>query len=775
MELDLLLNYSNFIKNNQHIFSNLKKENLRKDSVLRYFNSELPKYFDSKSKNYENFQNLKNEIILLVFIAHYVGINDHLSSTRLWSIIMKKYLSRIFNHYLSLKYNNYKNFFFIIALGKLGVKDLNYSSDIDLIIIFDSKKSTIPIRDFDKTIKEILSKVSNSSNSFFHKIDMRLRPDFGNEFIVSDYENSIDYYSSVGRNWERLAFHRSCFLCGSHSLYIDFKNSINGFLYRQTFDFYAIDEIKKLFKFSQNHDSKINIKSSSGYIRTCENIVHFLQLLWSGKIKKLRNISIHKLFKVLESNQNIIKKEDIFLIKKAYYYYRWIEDLLHIKHNSKQNVISLENHDLAQFDSNFDIKILEFSKNIKNIFDKLFIDIHINPSFKIDNFNTNSRDIIQTWFNKSKNKIASGQIKKDFDNIINAYLNIVYQLEKRDELIIKFDFLLTYYKSGIHLAALYKYNNRIINELVFIFSNSTKLTNQLNKYNFLVETLVYYFNHGSDHLITKIIYKKDFDIDLKNLINSLYESLFLFDYLFLKEKISFNSYQFQRSRNIRSFIFQLFTLVKNFYIKDNKLINTDIFPVLYGSTALFQNLSYSDSDIFFIKMDNNISHLDSIKIVKRFYLIINQYLDKKMVNIDYRNKPFGNNSEIIISYEDFIKFYKNNNDDFNKFSFYKCDLITNILKYKKDFFYNKKKIISTFNNVNPVYLDKMIKVKTTSLDLKSVITIYDLLLIFDKINNSEKFNIINDLIFLKRSLNEEDLKNINTNIDLSFYIKKIKT
>ena len=174
-------------------------------------------------------------------------------------------------------------------------------------------------------------------------------------------------------------------------------------------------------------------------------------------------------------------------------------------------------------------------------------------------------------------------------------------------------------------------------------------------------------------------------------------------------------------------------------------------------------------------MDNNISHLDSIKIVKRFYLIINQYLDKKMVNIDYRNKPFGNNSEIIISYEDFIKFYKNNNDDFHKFSFYKCDLITNILKYKKDFFYNKKKIISTFNNVNPVYLDKMIKVKTTSLDLKSVITIYDLLLIFDKINNSEKFNIINDLIFLKRSLNEEDLKNINTNIDLSFYIKKIKT
>ena len=138
MELKNLINYSNFIKSNQSLFTSLNISDYSKSSIINYFNRNLPNYFNSKSVSYEKFQKLKDEIIILIFISHYMGINDHITSSRLWSIIMRKYLSKIFHHYLSLENINYRKNFFILSLGKLGVSDLNYSSDIDLIIFFKS-------------------------------------------------------------------------------------------------------------------------------------------------------------------------------------------------------------------------------------------------------------------------------------------------------------------------------------------------------------------------------------------------------------------------------------------------------------------------------------------------------------------------------------------------------------------------------------------------------------------------------------------------------------
>ena len=199
------------------------------------------------------------------------------------------------------------------------MSDLNYSSDIDLIIFFKSNEN-IKFQDFNKIVKNILSKISNVSISFFHKIDMRLRPDFGADSVISDLDSSVEYYSSIGRNWERLAFHRSSFLCGNYSLFLNFKFLIHNFLYRKSFDFYAIDEIKKLFIFSKSTKGSINIKSSLGYIRTCENILHFFQLIWSGKIQNLRNISIHKLFDKLFNYPYIISKVDLLYKKYLNYH-----------------------------------------------------------------------------------------------------------------------------------------------------------------------------------------------------------------------------------------------------------------------------------------------------------------------------------------------------------------------------------------------------------------------------------------------------------------------
>ena len=248
MELNELTKYSSFLKKYEYLEEDF---NSKKDfkNILNYYKTSISRIIQNSNYSLTGIEKLKNEIIYLIFSSSHEGIINQECASRLWSLICKNFVTKIFNFYIlrSFDHKILKNFF-ILGLGKIGVKDLNFTSDIDLIIFFDSKNSDIELSDFNKLIKKITSDITNISPSFFHKIDLRLRPDLGGANIVTDLDSAIDYYSSVGRNWERLAYHRSNFICGNILLYSSFLNSIKSFLFRRSFDFYAIDEIKKLFE-----------------------------------------------------------------------------------------------------------------------------------------------------------------------------------------------------------------------------------------------------------------------------------------------------------------------------------------------------------------------------------------------------------------------------------------------------------------------------------------------------------------------------------------------
>ena len=133
---------------------------------------------------------------------------------------------------------------------------------------------------------------------------------------------------------------------------------------------------------------------------------------------------------------------------------------------------------------------------------------------------------------------------------ISSLINILSTHNKRDDLIIKFDYLINYYKSGVHLTALYKYNNKIFLELAFIFENSSKLTNLIYKNHFLIESLVYFFNYGIPTFKLRE-FSDNFDLDLKKSIQDIYEILFLLDYLLLSKKIT-------NTRNNKKYIIRCF-------------------------------------------------------------------------------------------------------------------------------------------------------------------------------------------------------------------------
>ena len=769
MDLNKIFKLSPFLKRYEYLNQNYDIQNIDSDVVLSHLNYNIDKYFSDNESNDLKIEDLKNELIYLLFFLLHSNKKSQDYISRLWSLICKQILLRIFNSYLSSNFNNFKKNYFILGMGKIGVKDLNFTSDIDLIIFFDSKNSPISLFEFNKVIKKLISDISNVSNTFFHKIDLRLRPDLGNSYLITDLDSAIDYYSSVGRNWERLAFHRSQFIGGSIEKYNFFISSIKSFLYRRSFDYYAIDEIKKLFLIKDQSKS-LDIKNSYGYIRSCENIIHFNQLLWSGKFPPIRENNIHRLFSIL-ANYNFLSEYELKIVKDAYYFYRKVENYLHIKLNVFQNIVEKNDSFLEQAHPNYYQDLQDISEKIRTIFEKLFESKVFEKKLNLDSFNDKSKTIIKNLYERANNINSSESVKNEYTQSINHLISILETNQNKDELIVKFDYLITYFKSGIHLSSLYKYNQHLYKEIIFIFDNSPKLTNFLQKNNFLIESLVYFFNYGPPDF--KIRQSTDnFDLDLKKIIQDIYETIFILDYLYLSNKIPNDIYLIKRNRNLIKFIFNLFEFVRENYLINKKGIFSDLTPILFGSLALNQALPSSDADIFFVYKDSRNDHIHSIKIVRRFYSIFKQYIDKNFLYTDDRNKPFDKNSDQVININHFFDFYKNTQEIFHLLSFTKIKLISKNKIFLNKFYSYKKNIIRNFPKIDKEYIFKMIDIKKPCEDLKDLFQIYKISYEIFKFNG-EKFIYEKRIKDLRKEIIEEDIKSNSSNIVKKQYLDEL--
>jgi len=765
LELNRLIELSSFLKKYKYLDQSYNFSNIDISTILLHYKKGIQLLYIKKIRA----EDLKNEIIFLIFVCFHNNNISQVNASRIWSLICKNLFLKIFKQNLINEYPLYKKYIFIVGMGKIGVKDLNFTSDIDVIIFFDSKNSPYNIHDFNQSVKKLISDLSNISLNFFHKIDLRLRPDLGNSYIITDIENAIEYYSSVGRNWERLAFHRSQFMGGNILLYDDFISSIRSFLFRRSFDYYAIDEIKNLFSQSLTNTS-LDIKNSFGYIRSCENIIHFNQLLWSGKFVDLRENNIHKIFKIL-SNYNFLSQEDLITIKDAYYFYRKIENYLHIKQNTFQNNVSKNDDFLSIIDPNYYDQLVEKSINIQNIFKKLFDNQTITKDIKLEEFNKKSNEIIIKLIERAKNINSSNSVKDDYLKSIYHLIDLLSQNKNKDELLIKFDYLINYYKSGVHLTSLYKYNQHLFKEIIFIFDQSPKLTNLLQKNNFLIESLVYFFNYGLPNFCLREP-TENFDLDLKKIIQDIYESIFLLDYLYLSKKISIKIYLKRRNRDISKFIFNLFQFVKIDYLNNKPDIYSDLTPILFGSLATKQAISSSDADIFFIYSNAENNHIDNIKIVRRFYNIFNQYIDRNFISIDDRNKPFDKTSDQVISLKNFFNFYKNTNEIFHILSFQKIQILSPSLQLTKIFYKNKKTVVSQHIKPDIDYLKKMIVIKNPLEDIKDLFQIYKICFEINLINNRE-FKQQKRLEDIRESIISGDLTSSPSNINKKLYLDEL--
>ena len=191
---------------------------------------------------------------------------------------------------------------FVLAMGKMGAGELNYSSDIDLICLFDEAR--FPVDDFfdaraalikaTRTATALLNDIT--SDGYVFRTDLRLRPDPAVTPVCMGVEAAERYYESLGRTWERAAYIKARVCAGDQAAGEAFLKSMRPFVWRKHLDFAAIQDAHAMRlgyreKIGQSRITSIsghNVKLGLGGIREIEFFTQTQQLIAGGRDPDLR-------------------------------------------------------------------------------------------------------------------------------------------------------------------------------------------------------------------------------------------------------------------------------------------------------------------------------------------------------------------------------------------------------------------------------------------------------------------------------------------------------
>ncbi len=190
---------------------------------------------------------------------------------------------------------------FILAMGKHGAHELNYSSDVDLSGFFDRDAFLESHRDgAGATCVRILGAASRlledvTADGYVFRVDWRLRPDPASTKLAVSVQMAESYYESVGQNWERAALIKARAIAGDQAAASAFLASLQPFIWRKHLDFAAIADVQSILR--QIHASRrsggldepaFDVKLGRGGIREIEFFVQTQQLILGGRDPSLR-------------------------------------------------------------------------------------------------------------------------------------------------------------------------------------------------------------------------------------------------------------------------------------------------------------------------------------------------------------------------------------------------------------------------------------------------------------------------------------------------------
>ena len=241
--------------------------------------------------------------------------------------------------------------YFVLAMGKHGSRELNYSSDIDLIVLYDP--DSVRYTGF-RTLSDCFVRVTQdlvrilqtrTADGYVFRTDLRLRPDPSSTPVAITVDFALNYYGRFGRTWERTALIKARPVAGDLTAGAAYLERLSPFIWDEALDFTSVEEIRSVSQ--QIHDfhghgavraAGHNVKLGRGGIREIEFFVHMHQLAHGGRNRRLRGSRLLAMLETLDGEHHIMPRETAAL-RDAYLFLRRVEHRLQMVNDAQTQVL----------------------------------------------------------------------------------------------------------------------------------------------------------------------------------------------------------------------------------------------------------------------------------------------------------------------------------------------------------------------------------------------------------------------------------------------------
>ena len=327
----------------------------------------------------------------------------------------------------------------VLALGKLGGQELNFSSDIDLIFAYPSEGETQGVKRV-RTNQEFFIRLGQqliqvltllTPEGFVYRVDMRLRPFGDGAPLAMSFAAMEDYYQAHARDWERYAWVKARVVAGDAGKSL--LESLRPFVYRRYLDFNAFDALRKMKAMIDNETSRKglnnNIKLGKGGIREIEFTCQVFQLIRGGQQPALQQRHLLTTLVLLEKYK-ILSGDAIKCLREAYHFLRRTEN--HLQAIDDKQTQNLPDDVLNQARLAYSMGFEDWNHFLARLLQHqqaVHIEYEQVIAPQVDEFSNKSSNLQTLWMDGLQD--AESLLKADFHDSSEVARNLRQLLESR--------------------------------------------------------------------------------------------------------------------------------------------------------------------------------------------------------------------------------------------------------------------------------------------------------------------------------------------------------
>ena len=421
--------------------------------------------------------------------------------------------------------------FTVLGMGKLGAGELNYSSDIDLILLYDRDAPALAgneqlSRHFVRVARTLVQLMSETSvDGYIFRTDLRLRPDPGSTPLAMSVQSAELYYESVGQNWERAAMIKAHPVAGNRAVGAAFLGDMTPYIWRKHLDFAAIHDIHSIKRQIDAHRGggtvKVlghNVKLGRGGIREIEFFAQTQQLIFGGRNPSLRLRGTCETLRALAAAGHVSPQAAEELIE-AYAFLRKVEHRLQMIDDRQTHSLPADEAGVAAVaiflgygnSMAFQIALLETLRCVEGHYARLFEEA---PSLAgpggnlvftgtdddpgtLDTLRTlGFRDvsaaagIVRRWHHGRYRSTATARARELLTELMPGLLKELGATASPDQALLNFDLFLGNLPAGVQLFSLFKANPALLELLATIMGSAPGLAAHLARRTLLLDSVL---------------------------------------------------------------------------------------------------------------------------------------------------------------------------------------------------------------------------------------------------------------------------------------------